>query len=97
MTKYKELLHENHFEPIYSMEFPDNYKVIIYYNNRINSFIEDVDCNGISMVMISTGKNAIKYYKKGIWKAESLYFCSFEDLILNLENIVNYLSTVNRE
>ena len=97
MTKYKELLHENHFEPIYSMEFPDNYKVIIYYNNRINSFIEDVECNGISMVMISTGKNAIKYYKKGIWKAESLYFCSFEDLILNLENIVNYLSTVNRE
>ena len=92
MKKYKQQLHENNFNQIYNFQFPDGYNVIVYYNKVVNAFIEDIECDGNSLVLINGGHNAIKYLKNSVWKSADLYLFSFDDIFSTITDIRNFLS-----
>ena len=97
MKKYKQQLHENNFNQIYNFQFPDGYNVIVYYNNVVNAFIEDIECNGKSLVLLNDGRNAIRYLKNSRWKSADLYLFSFDDILSTITDIKKYLSYLGKD
>ena len=97
MKKYKQQLHENNFNQIYNFQFPDGYNVIVYYNNVVNAFIEDIECNGKSLVLLNDGRNAIRYLKNSRWKSADLYLFSFDDILSTITDIKKILSCLGKD
>ena len=97
MKKYKQQLHENNFNQIYNFQFPDGYNVIVYYNNVVNAFIEDIECNGKSLVLLNDGRNAIRYLKNSRWKSADLYLFSFDDIFSTITDIKKILLCLGKD